>query len=125
MKTLERIKEISTFIENNELIGNSEIQHLGVFDTLIVLKVKHIDGSEEVLKISNDVLNRKIKPDEHVYCTNCIRGENLVLSLLNDNEPCMTPYACTKCNPYNLEDSSTYNERPQYIEKDVLSTTDL
>lgn len=119
MKTLERIKEISAFIENNALIGNAEIQHIGVFDTLIVLMIKHVDGSEEVLKISNDVLKREIEPNEHVYCTNCIRGEKLVSSLLSDDEPCVIPYACTKCSPYNLEDSTTFNERPQYTEKKI------
>lgn len=50
--------------------------------------------------------------DDYVYCTNCINGEVLINSII-ENKP--IPKVCLKCNPYYPEDSRPYRERPYYI----------
>lgn len=49
----------------------------------------------------------------HVYCTNCIFGDGLIISLLKNDE---IPAQCKLCNPYNPEDSMPYEERKYYAE---------
>lgn len=55
-----------------------------------------------------------MKKDIHVYCTNCKFGESLINTIINSKK---NPTQCNGCNPYNPEDSTPFNERPNYIEK--------
>ena len=50
-------------------------------------------------------------PDEHVYCSKCVRGIALVQSLLDDTE---IPELCQLCDPWDPEDSRRYEKRPYY-----------
>lgn len=50
----------------------------------------------------------------HVYCTNCKFGDNLIKNIIKEIE---NPTQCNGCNPYNPEDSTPFNERPNYIQK--------
>jgi hypothetical protein len=50
-------------------------------------------------------------PDEHVYCTKCTRGAELIKSLIDKTE---IPELCQLCDPWNPEDSRRFEERPYY-----------
>lgn len=51
--------------------------------------------------------------NNHVYCTNCLYGIQLIENILKDTE---IPIQCKTCCPYNPEDSMPYEERINYIE---------
>lgn len=53
----------------------------------------------------------------HVYCTNCTKGGDLIQSIINETA---IPKRCNGCYPYNPEDSTPYEERPNYIEACML-----
>lgn len=54
--------------------------------------------------------------DTHVYCTNCVNGDNLLRFLLGIKE---MPYNCDYCHPENPEDSFPLKIRQKY-ERDEL-----
>ena len=58
----------------------------------------------------------------HVYCTNCIKGEELIQSIIDGTD---APKGCDGCHPYNPEDSTPYEERPNYIENRMLRVQNI
>lgn len=54
--------------------------------------------------------------DTQVYCTNCIHGNNLIKSLIEDDERIMSD-ECITCHPFDCEDSRPFSLRKNYIEK--------
>ena len=52
---------------------------------------------------------------EHVYCTECKYGEELIESIINLSD---TPTICEKCCPYDPEDSRPFHKRKNYILKE-------
>ena len=53
--------------------------------------------------------------DTHVYCTKCIRGENLINKTYFDKGN--IPKECIKCYPYDIVDSKVFGLRKNYIER--------
>lgn len=51
--------------------------------------------------------------DTYVYCTNCITGKELYLSLISE-EDINIPNACKDCYPYDMEDSKPLKLRTNY-----------
>jgi len=52
---------------------------------------------------------------EHVYCTECKYGEELIESIANEIDMSII---CEKCYPYNPEDSKPFYMRSNYILKE-------
>jgi hypothetical protein len=55
-----------------------------------------------------------MKDTEHVYCTKCINGENLLEAIYNDSP---IPEECSCCYPYDPEDSRPLYQRKNYKEE--------
>jgi antitoxin component HigA of HigAB toxin-antitoxin module len=56
----------------------------------------------------------KFIPLEHVYCTNCKNGKNLIETIYNDLS---IPKECGGCYPYGPEDSKSLYLRRNYKEE--------
>lgn len=54
---------------------------------------------------------RTKKLNTHVYCTDCIYGEELITSIENNSA---LPSQCEGCYPMNPEDSVALKMRPNY-----------
>ncbi len=63
-----------------------------------------------------------MNPCEHVYCTKCIHGEETLKRMESkcipeDIELCDNNCPCYGCYCYYPEDSTTFENRPNYIKK--------
>jgi len=56
--------------------------------------------------------------DKHVYCSNCIHGKALFTELMREITNFQEPEACYGCDSRNPEDSTRYENRPNYVESD-------
>jgi len=70
-------------------------------------------SSKEALK---DIIsiNWLIDENTHVYCTDCVYGEELFECFTLDNINKKIPSFCNECYPYDPEDSRPFRERPCY-----------
>lgn len=54
-----------------------------------------------------------MKDTEHVYCTKCINGKELIKSIYDDLP---IPKECDSCYSYDPEDSRPFYQRKNYKE---------
>ena len=60
--------------------------------------------------------------DTHVYCKNCTKGEDLIQSIVDGTD---IPTGCNDCHPYNPEDSTSHDKRPNYNENRMVKVQKL
>jgi len=73
-----------------------------------------VDVSFEVDNILNNERIAINNITSHVYCTQCVNGEDLIKAI-NENKD--IPEICKYCYPYNPENSVPFSTRRCYIEK--------
>jgi hypothetical protein len=55
-----------------------------------------------------------VDKDTHVYCTDCIRGQDLLEGIMFYNTHDI-PKECKECNPFDPEDSRAFELRKNYV----------
>lgn len=114
MTITEKLKYAQIFLEITNKDSNYKCEDIAVLEDHVVYKLRHNDGSLKISKHSiAEILNSVQSLDEHVYCTNCIYGMSLINSIEDDSLP--IPSSCETCYPYDVEDSTPFKERPNYI----------
>lgn len=114
MNITEKLKYAKLFIKTINPLADCICEDIAVLENHVVYKLRHNDGSVKISKHSiAEILNSVQSLDEHVYCTNCIYGMSLINSIEDDSLP--IPSSCETCYPYDVEDSTPFKERPNYI----------
>ena len=114
MNITETLKYAQIFLKTTNKDSNYKCEDIAVFKNHVVYKLRYNDGSLKISKHSlTEILNLVQSLDEHVYCTNCLYGKSLIDSIEDDSLP--IPASCETCYPYDVEDSTPFKERPNYI----------
>ena len=62
---------------------------------------------------------KELSGDTQVYCTDCINGDGLIRSVIEDNKN-LEPKDCKDCYPFDFEDSTGFKLRKNYKEELTL-----
>lgn len=113
MNIVKKMEYAKTFIKTTEPYSKHKCEDIVVLENHIIYKIKDNGGAIDILKFSiNEILNSVTNSNEHVYCTNCAYGKDLINSINDESSP--EPTQCTSCYPYDFEDSVPLNKRPNY-----------
>ena len=87
-------------------LGTSNYIWLGIFGLIQSIHLLVVYYNLEI-----DYPNEK---DEHVYCFDCLNGQDLLNSIMLNSKT--IPKDCDECYPWNPEDSFPLSERTKYQE---------
>lgn len=117
MNIIDKLKYAKEFLNISSELFSGECIDIAILERHIVYKIKDELHDIKFLKFSiKEILKSVLGLDTHVYCTNCVQGDELIISISHDTS---IPNCCEECNPYNLEDSTPFKDRPNYIPKSV------
>lgn len=112
MNITEKLEYSKKFLEVNNELCNYKCKDIAVLQNHVVYKL--IDKNNEI-KFSKftiaEIVNLVPSLEDHVYCTNCFYGKELINSVDGDTK---TPACCEDCYPYDFEDSTPLEDRPNY-----------
>lgn len=114
MSIKNKLKNAEMFFNLTFDIENIKCTDIIVLEEEIIFKTEDNKNTTKFEKFKYSEIEKTISSEDiQVYCTNCLEGKELYLSLSSE-ENLDIPDKCKDCYPYDMEDSKPLNIRPNY-----------